>query len=210
MSYFHHIVPRSFPFKPNFRCLVTLKIVLISNRLVDEIMTQQHDRLWLWSWDLIIILSWRSLRCDNEWLWMPPNVVHQMVPCKRGSSHEQCALWWRSGQPTSITKMIRWGHIKAGRRWNGWLGRKNENGVRGKNLKNGEKREENYMKKREMGLKNASFEEKAWKCIFWGHKLQKFSRGWLPTPPAPLHNPPTNLFVKNYIKNGGKGLLFWS
>ena len=44
---------------------------------------------------------------------------------------------------------------------NGWLGRKNENGGRGKNLKNGEKREENNMKKREMGLKNASFEEKA-------------------------------------------------
>ena len=43
----------------------------------------------------------------------------------------------------------------------GWVGRKNENGVRGKKLKNGEKREENYMKKREMGLKNASFEEKA-------------------------------------------------
>ena len=50
---------------------------------------------------------------------------------------------------------------QGGGGWNGWLGRKNENGVRGKNLKNGEKREENYMKKREMGLKNASFEEKA-------------------------------------------------
>ena len=39
-----------------------------------------------------------------------------------------------------------------------------------------------------------------------GHKLQKFSRG------PPLHNPPTNLFVENYIKNGGKVLKnasFW-
>ena len=45
-----------------------------------------------------------------------------------------------------------------------------------------------------------------------GHKFQKFSRGGLPTPPAPLNNPPTNLFVENYIKKGGKGLKnasFW-
>jgi len=33
--------------------------------------------------------------------------------------------------------------------------------VRGKNLKNGKKREENNIKKREIGLKNASFGEKA-------------------------------------------------
>ena len=42
-----------------------------------------------------------------------------------------------------------------------------------------------------------------------GHKLQKFSRGGLPTPPAVGRGfapPAAYLFVRNYIRNGEKGL----
>ena len=83
------------------------------------------------------------------------------------------------------------------------------------------------MKKGEKGLKNAFFwvinfnkfqqhpaaylfvgndiktGKKALKCIFLGHKLQKFSRGGLPTPPA-VGRGFVYLFVRNYIKKRGK------
>ena len=48
---------------------------------------------------------------------------------------------------------------------------------------------------------------KGLKMPLFGLKLQKFSRGGLPTPSAPLHNPPTNLFVENYIKKTGEKAL---
>ena len=67
-------------------------------------------------------------------------------------------------------------------------------------MKREREKEENYIEKPG---------KRALKCIFLGYKLQKFSRGGLPTP---LHNPPTNLFVENYIKNEGKCLKnasFW-
>ena len=44
-----------------------------------------------------------------------------------------------------------------------------------------------------------------------GHELKIFA-GESSDTPRPLHNPPTNLFVENYIKNAGKGLKnasFW-
>ena len=44
---------------------------------------------------------------------MPSNLADQMCPCKTNSSHEQ-PLWWGSGQPTSITKMIRWATSRLG------------------------------------------------------------------------------------------------
>ena len=86
---------------------------------------------------------------------------------------------------------------------NGWLGKKNENEELGeKNEKRERKREENYMKKGEKGLKNASF---------WVINFKNFRGGVFQPPPAAL--PAANLSVgekrerkreENYMKNGGK------
>ena len=45
------------------------------------------------------------------------------------------------------------------------------------------------------------------KCIFLDYKLQKFSRGGLPTPLAPLHHPAAYLFIGSYIKKKRKKAL---
>ena len=72
--------------------------------------------------------------------------------------------------------------------------------VRGKNLKNGKKREENNIKKREIGLKNASF----------GVINSKNFRGGGFRLPAPLHNVPSHKLIRQKLhKKRGKRPSFW-
>ena len=86
---------------------------------------------------------------------------------------------------------------------NGWLGEKVKMKRQGKKLKKGTKKGGKLHEKRGKGLKNASF---------WVINFKTFRGGGSSDPLHPpavgrgFATPAAYLFVRNYIKNGEKGL----